>query len=494
MKHLFLAGFVGLLGSSVFMACSDSSTPSDAGTTSDASTGVDSSTNPDTSTPPPPDSGPGVDAGPGDASTADAADGGGFSVVQIVSGSGHSCVRFATGKVKCWGDNALGQLGLGDTRIRGDEAGEMGANLPSVDLGLGRTALQITAGRAFTCARLDDGTVKCWGHNSTGQLGQGDTQNRGDQAGQMGASLPAIDLGAGRTALQISAGAAHACARLDNNSVKCWGNNPTGELGIGDVVRHGDEAGEMGANLPAVDLGAGRTALELYAGNQMTCARLDNATVKCWGNNAQGQLGLGDTQHRGDQPGEVAAQAAVDLGAGRTVLGVATNFTHACARLDNGTVKCWGVNAGGELGQGDIQNRGALAAQMGASLLAIDLGPGRTVLAVTAGSEFNCARLDDSSVKCWGAAAQGQLGLGNAQSRGNAAGQMGASLPAVDLGVGRTVIEVAAGDFHTCARLDNGTVKCWGYNLTGQLGLGDKLNRGNAPGQMGAALPVVVLE
>jgi len=137
---------------------------------------------------------------------------------------------------------------------RGDGAGEMGATLPSVSLGPGRTALRLAAGSFHTCARLDDGSVKCWGQNGNGQLGVGDTLNRGDGPGEMGLLLPSVDLGAGRTALTLSGGFAHTCAKLDDGTVKCWGGNVNGGLGLGDTQHRGDNPGEMGAALPAVQL------------------------------------------------------------------------------------------------------------------------------------------------------------------------------------------------------------------------------------------------
>ena len=147
--------------------------------------------------------------------------------------------------MKCWGYDNFGELGLGHFEITGDEAGEMGDNLPPVDLGTGRTAAAIAAGLAHTCAILDDGTAKCWGANTNGQLGQGDTAHRGNND-DMGDALPAIDLGSGRTATAISAGLAHTCAVLDDYSLKCWGSNSLGQLGQGDTEARGDEAGEMG--------------------------------------------------------------------------------------------------------------------------------------------------------------------------------------------------------------------------------------------------------
>jgi alpha-tubulin suppressor-like RCC1 family protein len=156
---------------------------------------------------------------------------------------------------------------------------------------------------SFACAVLDDGEVKCWGDNSAGELGLGDTTARGTSAAQMGNSLPAVTVGAGRTAMDVTAGKDHACALLDTHDVKCWGANAVGQLGLGDTLSRGNKAAQMGAALPAVNLGAGRTAQAVTAGVTRTCALLDNGTVKCWGINAStgasGQLGLGDTINRG---------------------------------------------------------------------------------------------------------------------------------------------------------------------------------------------------
>ena len=181
------------------------------------------------------------------------------------------------------------------------------AVLPLVDLGSGRTAKSVSAGGSHTCAVLDNSGVKCWGGNAAGQLGLGDAAGRGSQGGQMGDDLPAVDLGSGRSAKAVAAGENHTCALLDNNRVKCWGDNQFGQLGLGDTASRGSAAGQMGDNLPAVDLGKGRTAQAIATGAAAdhTCALLDDGKVKCWGLNDAGQLGLGDTGNRGDQGGEM---------------------------------------------------------------------------------------------------------------------------------------------------------------------------------------------
>jgi len=416
--------------------------------------------------------------------------------VAVAQGDLHTCAILGTGEVKCWGYNTGGQLGLGDTRNRGDGAGEMGASLPAVDLGTGRTAKAITAGGLHTCAILDNDTVKCWGINSQGQLGLGDTRNRGDSPGEMGDALPVVDLGTNRTAVALTSGWAHTCALLDDATVKCWGLNDHGQLGLGDTTQRGDQAGQMGDALPAVALGAGRSVAAVDAGQMHVCALLDDATVKCWGLNAQGQLGLGDTDSRGDTPGELGdALPAVDLGTGRTVAVLNTGAGHTCAILDDRTTKCWGHNVRGELGLGDTNNRGDAADEMGDALPAVNLGSGRAAVSLSAANR-TCAILDNDDLKCWGANSNGQLGYGDTNHRGDQPGEMGDALPAVNLGTGRTAVDLgpASSAQHVCAVLDNGDLKCWGFNFFGQLGLGDISSRGDQANEMGDNLPAVVLQ
>jgi hypothetical protein len=183
----------------------------------------------------------------------------------ISAGTYHTCAVLDDDSVKCWGRGDHGQNGYGDrltaaTVNRGDSPGEMGDNLDAVDLGTGRNAKMISVGDSHTCAVLDDDSVKCWGWNANGQLGLGDTSSRGDYPGEMGDNLPVVDLGTGRTAKMIDAGTHHTCAVLDDDKVKCWGWNDSGRLGLGDTSNRGDGPGEMGDNLPVVDLGT-------YVGN-----------------------------------------------------------------------------------------------------------------------------------------------------------------------------------------------------------------------------------
>ena len=128
------------------------------------------------------------------------------------------------------------------------------------------------------------------GNANSGATG-GSAGAAGNNQGQAG-NGPGGSSSGTAAVIRIACGTNHTCALLANGSVKCWGQNDYGQLGLGDMDNRGDEPEEMGAFLPTVDLGTGRTAIALAAGGYKTCAILDDASVKCWGGNTEGQLGL----------------------------------------------------------------------------------------------------------------------------------------------------------------------------------------------------------
>ncbi len=249
----------------------------------------------------------------------------------------------------------------------------------------------------------------------------------------------------------------------------------------------GDGPNEMGDNLPVVKLGPGRTAKSLEAG-AVPCAILDDNTFKCWSSRKETESS--------DNPFPV-----VNLGTGRTVKSGSGGHdgSHYCVVLDNNTLKCWGNNHEGQLGLGDANDRSS-SSQMGDNLPVVNLGTGRTAKYVAAAGMHTCAILDNENVKCWGFNLNGELGLGfgaggapGSDSLGDQPNEMGDSLPMVNLGTSRTVKSLVAGYGHKCAVLDNDSVKCWGDNYYGQLGLGDRNNRGDALSEMGDNLLPVEL-
>lgn len=408
---------------------------------------------------------------------------------RVATSGGQACALLVDGELICWGDNLLGALGQGDTNDRGDQPGELAALAP-IPLGVSRSVEQVAVGGDFVCALLDDGSVKCWGDNSVGQLGLGSTSPRGALPNQLGDALPFAWLGPEVAVAQLVAGEDHACVRTRDGRVKCWGGNAQGQLGLGDTAPRGVSAGQLGASLPWVDLGTDRGAIDLAAGAAVTCAVLDDTTVKCWGDNGTGVSGASTGGEVGDQAEELGdALAAVALRAGE-VVDVETDGASACARFADGGLTCWGDNDAGQLGQGDVLLRRGHEV---AGLPAIDLGVGFVVAEVAMRDGTVCARSEAGQLKCWGRNDGGQLGLGDQDARGVAPGQLGEALEAVWLHRSRDVVGAAVGGSFACAELSCGELQCWGTGLRGQLGLGDVRPRGDDPRELDDALPTLDL-
>lgn len=418
---------------------------------------------------------------------------GALQLVQITAGDDYTCVLWNDGQVQCWGANEAGQLGLGDVAHRGNAAGSMGANLPAVQLG--GAAQRIRAGGDHACAVLVDGSVKCWGENFYGSIGQPHDDDVGHTLESMGEGLPPVDLGRSAAVRDLGLGSFSSCALLVDGRVKCWGDSFNGELGYGDDrARGGAEGGTpglpLGDALPPVDIGFSG-AVEIRMGFssffQHSCAFNELGQMKCWGGNNLGQLGLGDTENRGDDANEMGGQLPM-VPVGERVVAMALGDGATCVIVDTGQIRCWGFNVNGQLGLGDTAARGTTPGNLplvhvGASARAIDI----------AMFTHTCAIFDDRTMKCWGRNQFGQLGLPDtSNNRGDEPGELGADLPALDLG-NDTPLQVATGEAHTCVRFASQRVKCWGKNEKGELGYGDTKPRGAEPGTMGEALPYVDL-
>ncbi len=404
-----------------------------------------------------------------------------FGVVRALSAEPtFVCALLRDGAVKCWGDNAHGQLGQGHRRTLGDEADELGDALPPIDLGSGRFAVQLGTGLAHACARLDDGEIKCWGSNASGQLGLS-AQFSGDIGlvpSDLGDHLESVALGTGRRAVDLAVGDDFTCVLLDDGTTTCWGAG--GRLGAGDALTRGNGAVALPDGLVAVDWGTGRRALDLDAGS-LVCAVLDDHSVKCFGAGAGGVLGQGDTETRGDEPGELGdALLPVALGPGALASSVHVGRGFACAELADGALKCWGANRRGQLGLGDVASRGDQADELGVALPPVDLGAGRRAQAVSLGLEHTCAVLDDDTVSCWGYDG-GSLGLGQVGNVGDEPSELGDGLPSLDVVGSLAPVAVAAGHRYQCALFERGQVRCWGANPYGVLGQGDTLARVSPP-------------
>ncbi|MBC7532551.1 MAG: hypothetical protein H7318_13330 [Oligoflexus sp.] len=274
----------------------------------------------------------------------------------------------------------------------------------------------IATGYLHTCVILTNGTVKCWGLNDYGQLGDGTFMDR-----KAPVTVPNLS-----NVQSLSLGNYHSCAVTIASALYCWGMG--GPIGGGVA---------SGSNMPSAVTGLGNVAA-VAAGNQFTCAIASGGVVYCWGYNASGQLGNGTTADS-MSPVNTGITSATTLTAGDS---------HVCA-LAGGLIKCWGMNNDGQLGNGNTINQA----------IPVTLGAIGSVSSISAGASHTCALTSGSSVYCWGLNTYGQVGdLTNVNK----------SVPTVVSSLAASYL--VAGDNHTCAVTTTNTVKCWGLNNFGQLG------------------------
>jgi alpha-tubulin suppressor-like RCC1 family protein len=355
-------------------------------------------------------------------------------IASVVLGDEHACALTQAGEVRCWGRNFSGQLGDGTRQDRtrpvkiaglsevaqlaafgartcavkrdgtvlcwglvgglladgsvpqyGQSTGEAwDRTTPKPVVGLSDVA-QLAIGGEHLCALAKNGSVRCWGGNAHGQLGDGTLENR---------IAPTAVSGLGKV-VQLALGVSHSCALREDSSVQCWGANEGGQLGDRTV-----EARPRPTVVPELT-----TVMQLAAGGSSTCARLGNGTVRCWGWNTQGQLGDGTAKNHGIPKAIYGLSGVRDI-----VLGAG----FGCAIGGDRTVHCWGDNTRGQLADKDPDHaRSLLPLKLPVRLPAAALAhPGQLE-----GAHACALSADGQLLHCWGRNHFGQLGRGHASER-----------------------------------------------------------------------------
>jgi alpha-tubulin suppressor-like RCC1 family protein len=339
-------------------------------------------------------------------------------MVAITAGSGHTVALKKDGTVWAWGANNGPQLGNTDTT---------GSAAPSQVSGLTGVFISVAAGNSHTVALKDDGTAWAWGSNGNGQLGDSTTTDR----------IAPVQVSGLTGVTAIAAGAGHTVAMDTNGAVWAWGANNLGQLGIGTTTNSPIPV-QVSGFTPGVKI------IAIAAGAGHTVALDSNKNVWAWGDNTNGQLGIGIPPTQSTTPVQVTGLAGVTA--------IAAGAHHTVASDNNGAVWAWGSNSFGQLGIGGTTQS---AVPMQVSVLT-----GAT--AVAAGASHTVALKNDGTVWAWGNNGNGRLGNGTTAE---------SHIPISVSGLtGATA--VAAGNDHTVARKTDGTVWAWGGNSTGQLGNG----------------------
>ncbi len=313
----------------------------------------------------------------------------------VAVGDSHACAILANGTVECWGDNYYGELGT-DTSTTNSETPIVVAGLSNV--------VAIAAGAVHTCALISGGTVKCWGSNNEGELGNGTSTlcNGSDMCSFT--PVPVSNL-SNVTAIAVGAetvySADHTCALLGTGKVECWGFNQDGEVGNGTTTTsapYGIAAAAMVSNVT--------NAIAVTARSQGGCALISGGTVQCWGTDDAGQLGDGTTN---DSTTPVAVSGLTDAAS----LSVGPTGNSVCAVRSSGAAVCWGSNDTGQLGMG-VQTEDM-------SMTPLPVSGLTNVTAIAVGSGHACALLATGNVECWGSDFYGELANASAMNDDNPA-------------------------------------------------------------------------
>jgi alpha-tubulin suppressor-like RCC1 family protein len=349
----------------------------------------------------------------------------------LAAGLNHTCALSSVSGVLCWGNNTYGQVGNGTTATAvTSPVPILGFFLPNF------TAL--AAGANHTCALQTDGGVRCWGRNRQGQLGDGTQLDRSFSDTVTGLN----------NVVALAAGLGHTCALQSAGTVRCWGNNQSGQLGDGSFTSNNN-------SVAVADLS---DAVAITAGDSHTCALEANGKVRCWGDNQSGQLGTGNTTN--------SSTGVTVTGLNKAVVALTAGLMHTCVALLDGSMKCWGQNFRGQLGDGSTVN----------STRPVDVFPEvdndniqSLAIALVAGTQHTCSLKAGGSMRCWGNDIDKQLGYANPIFTYY-------PTPAPVSGLSDAVA-MAAGGKHTCALQANGNMSCWGSNSNGQLGDGSVVNK-----------------
>ena len=384
-------------------------------------------------------------------------------VIGVAAGDIHTCALLSTGSIKCVGYNGSGQLGNGTTTTSSTWVDVTGIT----------TATQIYAFNSTSCAKLADLSFKCWGSSGYGRLG-----------GVGGSTPTTMTFASGATASTISSQGVITCIITTTNTIQCTGGNREGSFGEFTTVSRSSFAAIAGIS----------NVTQINVGNINVCAIISNGTLKCWGGNSTGQLGLGfastkltpiqitgianaefvsvgayhtsvlytdgtGTSVGWDQANQLGRGGTLQNASSHVAISNLSNATvdlspsgvlHTCAVLTDHTVKCWGYNPFGELGNGSASTQRSAIAVAGIT----------TAIKVVGGSNHTCVLLSSGTIQCFGAGTSGQLGNGASLD----------SLTPVTVSGITTATDIAAMSQSTCALLSDHTIQCWGVGTNSQLG------------------------
>ena len=392
-----------------------------------------------------------------------------IALVGLSAGGSTTCGLGPAGKAYCWGENNSGQLGTGVMPGR-PTCGGIQCNPAPVPVAGGFRFRALGTGGLHTCGVTDSDKAYCWGNNRSGQLGIGSPEGPQVCPGLVGCSPTPIEVPSLPPVAAIVVGLVHTCGLTRDGVAYCWGSNTYGQLGTGSTTGPEYCPTRDCSTTPIAVTGALRFQ-SLSAGDFHTCGIEEDGTTYCWGGNAHGELGIGETPLEAcntlELPSECSPTPIAVIGSLRFVT-LASGGPHACSLTSSGQAFCWGSNSWGTLGIGVLNGPELCGPYLWpCSRSPMPIAGELKIRNLTAGGDVLCATTDAGAAWCWG---RGRLlGDGDHWYVNSTPVQVAGNL---------SFLTLDSGSFHTCGITREGVSYCWGDNEAGQLGNGSKERSG----------------
>jgi alpha-tubulin suppressor-like RCC1 family protein len=349
----------------------------------------------------------------------------------LSAGQTHTCAIATNNQTYCWGADDFGQVGRPALTF-GSFTLVAQVHYPTPTRLVNAPALgSVSAGGFHSCGITTTGAAYCWGYGAGGALGSGKFED----------SWSPVPVVGGLNFTQVDAGAWHTCALTATGAAYCWGSNTQGQLGA---------RSDPAPSATPIAVSGGLAFTSLSAGGTHTCGLTADGTAYCWGDNAGGQLGFGNTVTTSPVPVPVSGALAF--------ASISAGVSHTCGVTRDAALYCWGWNFDGQLGNGATQT---------ASWTPVRVSSGLSFTSVAAGGSHTCAIAVGGAAYCWGRNDQSQLGIGTSSEAPFATPQRVATDLIYD--------KLSTGRDHTCASAA-GVWYCWGDNESGILGSGSLTN------------------
>jgi alpha-tubulin suppressor-like RCC1 family protein len=433
--------------------------------------------------------------------------------IQITTGGEHTCALTSGGRVFCWGSNQVGQLG--------DGGGVNNSHLPvAIDLSniTGEKSFKYISARGrHTCGITGQGDLYCWGNDTYDQLGNGSganssprpmavdvnnvvgdasfiqvacgsehtcalsvqgvaycwgRDNRGQAGNNNGAEVLGVPMAVDTSTIteekefvQIAAGGETTCAVTAQGYSYCWGRNDNGEVGNGTLTEGEYTPQKVDTNV----ISGEQAAIQITVNTYHSCLLTSEGKSFCWGLDADGLLGNGETLGDSSRPSPLDLQQVRGY---QSFKQIAAGWYHTCGLTSEGEAYCWGLDDQGQLGDGEPKENKQHPVRVEASAITTR----QLFIEIEAAQYHSCAINTAGKPYCWGLNLDGQVGDNSQENR-----EIPVEVDLADVGNVKSFKKIAAGYISSCGLASDGRIYCWGSDAIGQLGNGDALGQSLVP-------------